>query len=50
VRRAHHDTLDHGLPADQGVVAAFEHRHQLEVSRQAKKLSQPVFHDDMDQS
>jgi hypothetical protein len=31
VRGAHHDALHHGLPADEGFLAAFEDGHQLNL-------------------
>ena len=40
VRGAHHDALDHGLPADQRFLAAFEDGHHLNVREKTKKGAQ----------
>ena len=40
MRRAHHHALQHGLPADQGLLAAFQRRQELDSSHETKVLAQ----------
>ena len=37
VGRAHHDALHHGLPADEGLLAAFQDGHHLSVQEKLEK-------------